>query len=265
MTNNDIIVSNKDFNIEHVLECGQVFRFVKKDTHYSLRTLDRECILYNRGDEIVIENEDREYFTNYFDLNTDYGEIKRLLKDLPFMSEAVDYGYGIRILNQDPFETIISFIISANNNIPRIKKIIERICNNSAFPSAKELASHDKEYYSAMGAGYRDSYLVKTSNLIAKGSFDVDIIRTMPTDEAAKYLCKSLSGVGPKVADCILLFGYHKMDVFPVDTWIAKVYSDIYKINESNRSLIRSKLIETYGDMSGYAQQYLFYNKRDNG
>lgn len=264
MNTNDIIVDRKDFEIAHTLECGQVFRYRNEGNHYSLKTLDKECILYNRNeDEIIIENENKEYFRNYFDLDTDYGKIKDSLAPLPFMRDAVSYGHGIRILRQDPFETIISFIISANNNIPRIKKIIERICADGRFPTAEELSFYDEKFYASCGAGYRAKYLEKTSRTISEGIFDVKSIYGMDTLTANKELCSKLLGIGCKVADCILLFGYHRMDVFPVDTWIKKVYGDIFGCNDKN-NIIRSKLIETYGELSGYAQQYLFYNKREN-
>ena len=164
---------------------------------------------------------------------------------------------------------VISFIISANNHIPRIKGIIERLCAGLgrdmggyyAFPTAEAMADKGEDYYFALGAGYRAPYLASTATAIAEGSFDIDAVRSMPTKEAAKYLC-SLLGVGPKVADCILLFGYHRTDVFPVDTWIKKVYRDTLGGAATNKQM-REKLIALYGNLSGYAQQYLFFGKRD--
>lgn len=262
ITDNNIIVERKDFEIKHTLECGQLFRYKDCNTHYELRSLDKKCILYNKNkNEIVIESEDKNYFHNYFDLDTDYSEIKHNLKSLPLMAESISNGYGIRILRQSPFETIISFIISANNNIPRIQKIIEKICINDAFPAPSELAQYNEQYFSDIGAGYRARYLASTAKKLADKEFDIDIIHQLNGMDANKYLCSNLLGVGEKVADCILLFGYHKMDVFPVDTWIKKVYQDIFKTN-TNAKAMRKQLIDTYGELSGYAQQYLFYNKR---
>lgn len=262
MDNNSIIISNEDFSIPHVLDCGQVFRYTHNSTHYTLKTLGKTCILYNKNNDVIIENEDKAYFTNYFDLNTDYGEIKRQLRELPFMKPAIEHGYGIRILNQDPFETVISFIISANNNIPRIKKIIDAICNMGAFPTQKELASFDTDFFTKCGAGYRANYLYKTAQKLNNGEVDLNIINSFNTVEATTYLCKNVMGVGPKVADCIMLFGYHRMDVFPVDTWIEQVYKEHFE-NASVKQM-RKKLIDIYGNLSGFAQQYLFYNKREN-
>lgn len=262
ITNNTIIVERKDFEIKHTLECGQLFRYKNCGSHYELNAQDKKCILYNRNsEEVIIESEDYAFFYNYFDLKTDYSEIKRNLIELPLMRSSIENGYGIRILRQDPFETIISFIISANNNIPRIQKIIERICINGAFPTPQDFARHDESYFNSIGAGYRARYLDVTSKILNDDKFDINTIKHFNGTDANKYLCTNLLGVGEKVADCILLFGFHMMDVFPVDTWIKKVYQDIFQ-EYTNAKAMRRKLIETYGELSGYAQQYLFYNKR---
>ena len=217
----------------------------------------------------TIETVDTDYFVKYFDLNRDYGEIKRRLLGFPCMQEAIGYGYGVRILNQDPTEMIISFIISANNNIPRIQGIIERMCRTSgepiggegfAFPTLDDLRKRDREYFASIGAGYRADYLVKSVDALANG-FACDI-GSLDTARARKKLME-LTGVGRKVADCILLFGYHREDVFPVDTWIEKVYARLF--GESNAAPARKadELAEYFGDLSGYAQQYLFYHARE--
>lgn len=264
MKDNDIIVSRQDFDIKDTLTCGQLFRYQLFDNYAEIYSLDKKAILYNRNaNEIVIENEDKEYFSNYFDLQTDYSAIKQALTDKPFMADAIEFGSGIRILRQDIYETIISFIISANNNIPRIQGIINRLCNGEGFPTAKELAEYSENDFKKIGLGYRASYLVKTTATLLSNDFDINYPNTLNGLEANKYLTSKLTGVGPKVADCILLFGYHKMDVFPVDTWIKKVYSDIFGDNVSPQKM-REKLINTYGEYSGYAQQYLFYNKRED-
>ncbi|MDE7216132.1 MAG: 8-oxoguanine DNA glycosylase, partial [Clostridia bacterium] len=162
------------------------------------------------------------------------------------------------------------FIISAINHITRRKGRIQRLCENLgenkgdyyAFPSPEKMASKDADFYAGIGAGYRAPYLASTAKAVANG-FDLDEIDSMDAGEGNKKLC-TLLGVGPKVADCILLFAYHKQDVFPVDTWIKKVYRDVVGDNEVNNVAMRKKLIEIYGEYSGYAQQYLFFNKRDN-
>ena len=262
MQNNTIITEAKDFNIKQTLECGQLFRYHIEDNHAVCYTLDKKAVLYQDEDKIVIENEDKEYFENYFDLKCDYSQIKEQLKNLPMMRTAVRYGYGIRILRQDIVETIISFIISANNNIPRIQGILNRIAPNGKFPTLSELSKITEEEFKQMGSGYRAPYLVKSIKTLAENKINLSVPQTLNGYDANKYLCENLVGVGPKVADCILLFGYHKMDVFPVDTWVKKIYQDLFGDMPSPK-IIRQKLIDLYGENAGYAQQYLFYNKRD--
>ena len=271
MNNNDIIVSDlRDFDIRQILDCGQIFRYIRNDAgSYTVYSGDKRCTVKQCADSAVIHSDDKEYFYEFFDLDRDYSVIKSRLENKPFMAEAVKYGGGIRILNSDPWEMIISFIISANNHIPRIKGIIERLCKGLgkdmgeyyAFPTPQAMASKDEAYYASIGAGYRAAYLAKTARAVADGDFNIDAVYGMDSASASRYLC-TLMGVGPKVADCILLFGYHREDVFPVDTWIMKVYRDTLG-GVDNNAVIRKRLIEIYGDLSGYAQQYLFFNKRD--
>ena len=270
MENEYIIVDDlKDFDIRQILDCGQIFRYVKTgEGEYTVYSRDKRLKVAQDEQKAVIYG-DKDFTREFFDMERDYGKIKQELKNLPYMAESLEYGGGIRILNNDAWEMIISFIISANNHIPRIKGIIERLCSGlgrdmgeyHAFPTPEAMAEKGEEYYFALGAGYRAPYLASTARAVADGKFDVNAVRDMPTAQAAKYLC-TLLGVGPKVADCILLFGYHRTDVFPVDTWIKKVYRDTLGGSATNRQM-RDKLIALYGDLSGYAQQYLFFGKRD--
>ena len=191
------------------------------------------------------------------------------MRDKGLFDAEMAFGQGLRILKQNPFETLISFIISANNHIPRIKSIIERLCFELgekcdgfyAFPTPQRLAGQTVSFYEKCGLGYRASYIYETANEICNG-FNLERLYDMPSKDAKTQLC-ALKGVGPKVADCILLFGYGKTDVFPVDTWIKKVYNTYFGA-EDNPKIIREKLVEKYGDLSGYAQQYLFYYKREH-
>lgn len=266
-----IELNTKDFDIRQILDCGQIFRYEKiEEGKYLVYSLDKRCLVVQKGYRVEIFSKDKEYFWHYFDLDRDYSEIKDMLRQKPFMVNAVEYGSGIRILNQDRWEMLISFIISANNHIPRIKGIIRRLCDKlgkdmgeyKAFPTAKSMASEGEEFYVELGAGYRAKYLADTARRVAEG-FDLECIENMQADKANKYLC-NLLGVGEKVADCILLFGYHKSDVFPVDTWIRKVYKDIFGETCDNKKIIRERLINLYSkELAGYAQQYLFFNKRD--
>lgn len=266
-----IELSTKDFDIRQILDCGQIFRYEKIDEgKYFVYSLDKRCLVEQKGDCVKIYSKDKDYFWHYFDLDRDYSEIKDMLRQKPFMANAVEYGSGIRILNQDRWEMLISFIISANNHIPRIKGIIRRLCDKlgkdmgeyKAFPTAQSMASEGEAFYAELGAGYRAKYLADTARRVAEG-FNLECIENMQADKANKYLC-NLLGVGEKVADCILLFGYHKSDVFPVDTWIRKVYKDIFGETCENKKIIRERLINLYSkELAGYAQQYLFFNKRD--
>lgn len=266
---NKIIISNPTtFDIKAVLECGQVFRYKKTDGGYQVVAGDKKAVLKEENGKIIIEQNDAKFFEKYFDLCRNYDIIISKLGCKGLIGAACGFGKGIRILNQNPVETIFSFIISANNHIPRIKSIIERICAELgedcheyyAFPTISALASKGEDFYFKLGAGYRANYISETAKTLESG-FDIDGIYEMPTPEARKKLC-ALKGVGPKVADCILLFGYHKTDVFPVDTWIKKVYADCYGETASAAEMSK-RLTAEYGDLAGYAQQYLFYYKRE--
>ena len=267
---NIIYVDNGlDFDIKHILECGQVFRFKKTDFGYIVYSLCHKAEVYVQEVHTKIVCDDAKYFEKYFDFCTDYAKIKSALSVHPILSSAIKDGEGIRILRQDPLEMIISFIISSNNNIPRIKAIIEKICESYgknmgdyyAFPTWEELKNIPLEFFRDIKCGYRDKYLYNTIQSLAQ-SFDIAKIYSMDTKEARKYL-STLMGVGPKVADCILLFGYHKTDVFPTDTWIKKVYWEDFGGVEKKPTAITKYFLDLFGDKAGYAQQYLFYSKRD--
>lgn len=272
VNNNEIFIpTSPDFNIKQTLECGQVFRFKTTTFGYEVYSLNHKANIICQKEGTIISCDDANYFINYFDLLTDYAKIKQELIKNEFLKSSILFGEGIRILRQDPLETIISFLISQNNNIPRIKKIIETICENYgeyqngfySFPTLEKLSLIPKEFFTNIKCGYRDEYLFSSIQKINSG-FDLSVIKSMPSNEANKYLTK-LKGVGPKVADCILLFGFYKTDVFPTDTWIKKVYNDFNPTNKPKSALqIRNEFMNVYGDLSGYAQQYLFYSKREN-
>ena len=257
----------EQFEPSHILDCGQIFRYHFDGQGYVVHSKDKRCYIVRARDGWNINTDDVPYFVNFFDLQRDYDEIKARLNAFPIMAEATKFGHGIRILKQDFFEMIISFIISANNHIPRIKGIIERICESYgqnmgdyyAFPTPAALATADADFFRKIGAGYRAEYLEITAKTLA--SQDLDAWLSLPTDQLAKRL-NSLMGVGPKVADCIMLFGAGRMDVFPVDTWIKKVYWDGIG-TETNPAKIRKDLVNTFGKDAGFAQQYLFYMKRE--
>lgn len=271
LKNEIFIPTSNEFDAKQTLECGQVFRFKTTPFGYEVYTLNHKATIICQKSGTKIVCDDVNYFINYFDLLTDYAKIKQELRKNDFLKKAIDVGYGIRILRQDPIETIISFIISQNNNIPRIKKIIETICSEygekldgyNAFPTLEKLKTIPKQFFTDIKCGYRDDYLFSSIQKLC-GGFDIEKINKMPSNEANKYLTE-LKGVGNKVADCILLYGFHKTDVFPTDTWIKKVYNDFYPSNKTKSAIqIRNEFVDLFGDLSGFAQQYLFYSKREN-
>ncbi len=262
-----IIKDKKNFNPQHILECGQIFSYKIINNEYVVYSGKYMASIQETECGYIINTSQPTYFAHFFDLNTNYGLIKQeLAKTNEFLNDAISFGYGIRILNQDIFETIISFIVSANNNIKRIQKILfairEKFGTNMggfyAFPTPKQLANATEQEFLQMGAGYRAKYIVNTVKMLLNS--DYINWKSLPTNKLAKTLT-GLSGVGPKVADCIMLFCYEKKDVFPVDTWIHKIYNAYFK-TEQNRKKIRENLISEFKELSGYAQQYLFYVAR---
>jgi N-glycosylase/DNA lyase len=188
------------------------------------------------------------------------------------LSVSANLGKGIRILNQDAVETLFSFIISQNNNIPRIKKSIEKLCQGLgeekefegikyyAFPTVEKMSQAPLEFYKEIGLGYRAEYVKKLAEKIVQG-FSVNSLKALATNEL-KSVLTSLYGVGPKVADCVSLFGFHRSDSFPVDTWIDKVYKEHFNGSLTDRNKISKWFTDLFKENSGYYQQYLFYYKR---
>lgn len=263
------------FNIKDTLECGQVFRFKEYKDGYLIFSADKCAYVHTDGNKTVIESDDDGYFYNYFDLDRDYEKIvkKALSFDIPLLSKSASLCRGMRILNQNKEEMIYSFIISQNNNIPRIKRIIEKICARLgekrpspfgeyfAFPSSSALAGADVSLFSQAGAGYRDNYLSSVSKRICLEG--IEKLENLETKELKKELL-TYKGIGPKVADCVALFAFRKTDSFPVDTWIEKVYSEDFKGTLKDRNKICDFFVNLFGEYSGYIQQYLFYGKRLN-
>jgi N-glycosylase/DNA lyase len=263
------------FNPEDVLECGQIFRYTPYEKGYKVYSSDKACYVYMDGCKTVVECDDPDYFYNYFDLDRDYSEIVEKAKsfNIPTLSHAAEAGKGIRILNQNSEEMIYSFIISQNNNIPRIKGIISRICAGLGdkreflgeeyytFPTSAILAEKDAAYYKQLGLGYRDSFIADTSRRIAAEG--ITHLYNFNSAQLKKELL-TYKGIGPKVADCICLFGFGKADSFPVDTWVEKLYKEDFYGKETNRNKINLYFTNLFKEYSGYVQQYLFYAKRQN-
>ncbi len=279
-----IIIENmKDFEPEHIFECGQAFRWYKQEDKSYIAIYKGKVINVKKdGEDIIFYNTNIKDFQNiwhdYFDLGRDYSKIKKELSKDPILKEAIKFGEGIRILNQEPFETIISFIISANNQIPRIRKSIELISQNYgeligtynneeyySFPEANVLARVDeKELEEISRVGYRTKYIVNTSKMINSGEIDLSQVFELSTKEAKEILMK-LPGVGPKVSDCVLLFAFNKDDAFPVDVWIGRVMKHFYLEENTKLKDISIYANDKFKDLAGFAQQYLFYYAREQG
>ncbi len=283
-------VETNSFELKDIFECGQCFRWNQEEDG-SYTGVFTDCVLNveKQGSKIIFkgkyynqitQKDFEEKIRNYFDLDRDYSKIKSILSKVDEnLKLSVKYGDGIRILNQNLWETIISFIISANNNIPRIKGIIERISakygkeiefNNKkyyTFPSKEELSKASVEDLRALGLGFRDVRVYETTRIILNNEVDLEKIHNLPTDKVREILL-SLPGVGPKVADCILLFSTLKrFDVFPIDVWVRRVMNDLYIHNEDETKVDKKeiqKLAEDkFGNLQGIAQQYLFYWRRE--
>ena len=276
----------KSFELRDIFECGQCFRWNKQeDGSYTGIFKNNVLNVKKNKDEIIFEgiceNEIQQTVENYFDLNRNYEKIKEQLSKIDQnMKKSIEYGNGIRILNQDLWETIISFIISANNNIPRIKGIIERLSEKYGdeikykenkyytFPTPEQLKNVTVEEYRKLGLGFRDIRLYETTKMVLNKQVDIENMKNNPnTIEVREELLK-LSGVGPKVADCILLFSdLKRFEVFPIDVWVRRVMNDLYIKNEDetkvNKKQIEKIANEKFGDLAGLAQQYLFYWRRE--
>lgn len=272
-----IITEEEFFNVKDTLECGQIFRFKPFEKGYLVFSKDRACYACNENGKAIIEckTDDEEYFRNFFDLSRDYSSIYSRAKksEYDIVSLAAEAGKGIRILNQDKTETLFSFLTSQNNRIPRIKSIIERTCSargvkNSflgeeyySFPSPEELFDDDVGFYNGLGYGYRSDFIRSTAKRLIENAGELDEMAVLSTTELKASLM-SFKGVGPKVADCVSLFAYHKTDAFPVDTWIEKLYREDFNGAEKNRNKINEFFVNSFGEDSGYIQQYVFYYKR---
>ena len=281
------IIENCDsFELKHIFDCGQCFRWNEnKDGSYT-GVFGKNVLNVNKENNNVIfygvcKGNIQEICTDYFDLKRDYSEIKDILSKVDdHVKKSIEYGKGIRILNQDLWEMIISFIISANNNIPRIKGIIERICKKYgdkivwngieyySFPTPKQLSQASIEDLRGLGLGFRDIRVYKTTQKIYTKEFDLDSLKKEENSDIIREKLLTLDGVGPKVADCIMLFSSLKrLEVFPIDVWVRRVMNDLYIKNEDetkvNKKQIEKLAHEKYGDLAGLAQQYLFYWKRE--
>lgn len=280
--NNNVLIENiTDFTLSDTFDCGQCFRFNPAGNGGYIGTAYGKTVrITQSSNTLTLHNTSEDDFKNiwcgFLDLDRDYGKIKESLtkSNDKVMDYAITYGGGIRILKQDLWETIVSFIISASNNIPRIKKIIESLCSNFgiahiyegqtyySFPDAKTIAALQPEELDIIKAGFRTKYILSTAKAVANGEFELDSLYEMNTPDAKRELLK-LNGVGNKVADCITLFALNRFDSFPVDVWIKRIMEYCYFGNKPQQIPIITQFAnDRFGDLGGIAQQYLFYYAR---
>ena len=281
-----VLENVNSFELKDIFDCGQCFRWNEQEDGSYIGVFGNNVLNVKKESnkitfEGICDGEIKKIVEDYFDLNRDYEKIKEQLSKIDEnMKVSIEYGKGIRILNQDLWETIISFIISANNNIPRIKGIIERLSKKYGneieykgdkyytFPTAEQLKNVAVEEYRELGLGFRDIRLYETTKMILEKQVDLENMKNnQNTMEVREELLK-LSGVGPKVADCILLFSdLKRFEVFPIDVWVRRVMNDLY-IKQEDETKVSKKQIkkianEKFGNLAGLAQQYLFYWRRE--
>lgn len=266
-------------NLDETLDCGQCFRWEKEEEKYIGVIKDRVVELKIQNNILLVESNKEENLENvikeYLDLNVDYAKIENEISNIDnTIKKCVKESSGIHFLKQDKFETIISFIISANNNIPRIKKSIEKISTRYGekveykgkiyylFPTIKQLSGATKEELRELGVGFRDKYIVDTTKMLLNKEVNLDVLDNLNTIELKKELMK-LKGVGSKVADCIMLFSFSRKECFPVDVWIKRVMQNLYYdgMEVDNKKILEDAL-KRYGSYAGIVQQHLFQNGR---
>lgn len=294
-----VLENVESFEPKHIFECGQCFRWNKEQDESYTGIVGNNILNVKKEQNYIIikglcKDNIQDVCTKYFDLETDYNKIKSELTNIDNnMKISIEYGSGIRILKQDPWEALISFIISANNNIPRIKGIIEKISkkygkeiewNNTkyyTFPTPEELSKASVKDLRLLGLGFRDTRVFETTKIINNKEVDLEKFEKIENINVLREELLKFPGVGPKVADCIMLFSMKKHEVFPIDVWVKRVMTELYLdelidkkqgkvINEQSKQLPEIKnqkilqLAESkFGKLAGIAQQYLFYWRRE--
>jgi len=264
-----LVCGLKDFSLPEILDCGQCFRWQPLDGDVDCwqgKAMNRSLRIrkLEEGSFLFYNTTEEEFYTvwyPYFDLQTDYAAIKAALSADETMRKACSYASGIRILRQDAWEALCTFIISQNNNIKRIRGIVERLCeyfgepveDGFAFPTAERLAQCSLEDLAPLRSGFRAKYLLDAAKKVSCGTVNLSLIPSMSYEEAQAHL-RQINGVGPKVADCALLFGFYRMDAFPMDVWMKRAMKMLYP----------NGLPETIRPYRGIAQQYLFHYSRTN-
>lgn len=273
-----MVLEVKDFNLKDTVTCGQIFRFVEEDDEsYTVILSDRVINIKMVGNKLIVNsnnmNDLERIIRKYFDLDFDYQSINdRLVEVNPKNKEIIDYCFGLKMINEPRFEVIISYILSANNGVPQIRnalnnisrkfgeKIIFRNKDYYLFPSIDNLSSATIEDFRECKAGFRDRYIYDIIHKIINNEFDLNSIENMNSNDALAYLMNN-KGIGEKVASCILLFGYHRFDVFPIDTWVKKYMKDNYGTDKVRD--IRNIMYDLYTDNCGLFIQYIFNYSRN--
>lgn len=278
-----ILRNAKSFEPVHIFECGQCFRWNKEEDGSYTGVIKNGVINVKKlGEDVnftgVCDRNIKEICEEYFNLQTNYEAIKEKLSNIDiYLKNSIEYGNGIRILKQDLWETLLSFIISANNNIPRIKTIIERIAKKYGnrieyrnkmyytFPTPEMLQNASIDDFRGLGLGFRDVRIYETVQRTLKGEIDLEKLKQEENTEVLRKKLLEIPGVGPKVADCVMLFALNRFDVFPVDVWVKRVISELYfNKKEQTPNVIHEFAEKQYGNLAGLAQQYLFYWRREN-
>lgn len=260
-----IFEKTRDLSLKDTLDCGQCFRFKEReDGSFCGVVRGKAATVRMCGDSLVIdgaEEADRDLWADYFDLGFDYAVVREHLASLhPVMADAARFAPGIRILHQEPFEALISFIISQNNNIKRITGIVDRLCESFgeqigeglyAFPTAERLAALSPDDLAPIRAGFRHRYIIDAAEKITDGTVDLEQLRDLPYD-AARSALMQITGVGVKVADCVLLYGLHRLESFPLDVWMKRAMATLFDGMDPS----------AFGAYAGVAQQYIFHYAR---
>ena len=275
-----LIKGVENFELDHIFECGQCFRWNKQTNGNYIGVAYGKVIEVEKKDaEVKIYNINEEEFNklwcDYFDLKRNYTTIKEKFQKDPLLKKSVDFGHGIRLLQQEPFELTLSFIISANNRIPMIKRAINNLSEKwgkeieykgktyYAFPKASDLEKASIEDIESCGLGFRAKYVKDTVHRVYTGEVDLDFIKSQEDDVCHEEL-KKLSGIGPKVSDCIMLFSMQKYSAFPVDVWVKRAMQFFYLAPDVSLPKIRAFARDKFENLAGFAQQYLFYYAREN-
>ncbi|MGH4126269.1 MAG: DNA-3-methyladenine glycosylase family protein [Clostridium sp.] len=279
--NEGIIIKDVgNFELDHIFECGQCFRWNKQASgNYIGVAYGKVIEVEKKNTQVKIYNINEEEFNllwcDYFDLKRDYTVIKDEFQKDPLLKKSVDFGYGIRLLQQEPFELTMSFIISSNNRIPMIKRAIDNLSKKwgkaieykgetyYTFPTVSDLEGASLEDIKSCGLGFRSKYVKDTVHRVYTGEVSLESIKAQEDDICHEEL-KKLNGIGPKVSDCIMLFSMQKYSAFPVDVWVKRAMQFFYLAPDVSLPKIRIFARDKFKNTSGFAQQYLFYYAREN-